>query len=1758
MLRAARWIVNVFVLTLLLPVLARAAGTRVTGQVVDAETLAPIAGAEIELQNSGGGPGFHRAHSDAKGEFALDDVATNRYYTFTVGADGYTDWALESWQFPAAQREVRIVVPLDRAGRLAFRIVAADGRTPVAGARITLTTERPASWNDGGGRAPEPRFTDRAGNATFDGLRAGAWTGAIEASGLLANELRGLTVRRGESTPVAVTMVKPASILGSVRLADSTGVAGVNVVARGPGEVTATTDAGGFYTLADLPPGRWRIEVTHDGLEPGVARDGLVLREGESREVAALRVTPRPASLAFVLQREVFAPADKQQVGVRAFRLGALEMTLWRLPEKLLLDPLHDFRALYVQGADTTGLVRVESWRHELPGGAPFAWREENMNLPHEQPAGVYVLEGRSGRVARRVLFFVGDLGLVVKRSPTQTLVWAGSLRTGLPLAGVTVLATGGGRQGDGVMAGRDWPAALAAARGRGAVTDVDGVLVLPAQNAGPQRLVALSDGHGVALADPPLAGAAQQGDDRVFLFTERPIYRPGQVVDWKLFARRGSATGYTVPAAGDVKLTLTGPDQAALDVPPAKLTATGGADGTLTLPADVPLGDWTLSATWGGVSGSATLAVQQYRKPEYKVEVEPERAVVVNGDEVRFKLGASYYFGAAVVGATVRYTLFETRLRGEDLWESGEGEDGEEGGGYGRMLVSGETRTDVDGRAVVAFTPQRVAYDRKLALEVEVVDASQRSVSARGSVIVGRGLYVVRLHPVRPMFVAGQPLVMDVITQDHLGHPVQAAVSLEVDQDVWNPLERRYTRSSRPLVSVKGVTAASNGTTRLTVSPALARSGFLTVRAFSDDARGNRITAETGVWVFDEKVWSYPYRYPSLEAIADRDTFAPGDTARVLVNTDVKDAAVLVTVEGRDLHEHRVVHLFGNSGLIKIPLRPEYAPNVFVALHVRRGAEVHSRVLELKVAAPRHDLAITLTPDRAAYRPRERAQLRVETHDGAGKPVSAEVALGVVDEAIYALRADGTPDPHDVFYGRRPNWVTTVVSFPTLYYGGADKGDHGDVRRDFRDVALWAPAVTTGADGRAVVEVTFPDNLTTWRATARGVSPATLVGTAVSRTLVSKDVVARLAVPRAFVAGDEATLVSVVNNRTDRPLTGVTEAIEVQGAAKLTGPASVTSSMGAHGESRSTWGVVAAAESPRDGSAASAKFTFRARSAGDADALEQDVPVLPRAVPLAPAAAGVANAAAEDVAIALPADLVRSGSALTLDLSPSPAAVALASVDWLGAYPYGCTEQTANAILPACELLTAARAANVPLPGWDDPVRRLGPYVEHLLALRTSEQAWGWWHDNAADPYFTALAIDALAAAGAAGVQHEACDAAIRGAGDVMQRLAPEVRSVDGEAYCAMHLAGVIRLEDPDEPFTELRAIAEALAASAYAQRDRLGASGLACAALAQQKLGHAPQAHEVYAALMKLAVRDGAGLHFAHPGEDAWVSGDDDVVGHALAALAAIAPTDPAGPELVRALALRRSGAHWRNTRATGVAAVALGRWLATHPQELAGAGSVQATWNGSPLALVAAPAGGVGGGSTSTRLDGARLRPGANTLRLEHAGPAPLYWAWSARALVPSPGPVVHETRLGVTRAYLHVTRTTDRRGRPRWLTSPVDEKNPIRVGESILVRLTLTAPGELSYLMIEDPKPAGFEIEDTRPAGADRPWDTWAEARDDRAVFFLQSLDSGETAIEYLLRPEIAGAFSALPVSAGSMYDPTLLTRGSEARLRVVAK
>jgi alpha-2-macroglobulin len=1742
---------------------AVAAETRLSGRVVDGETQAPIAGAQVELANASGGQGFFRARTDRQGAFTLERVPTERGYNLTIAADGYADFVLTYWQIPAPQRAGELLVPLDRAGTLEVR-AAAGGKAAIAGAKVTLRSEAAARWWEGARPGPAPVFTDRGGLARFVDLPAGAWTVVVEAPGLLTQELRRVTLRRGETTSLPIALLEPGRLEGTLKLPDGGAAPFLTVMARGPAEGVGTSDDAGNFTIVDLPPGRYRLEVAHDGFMPLTSKESYTLAEGATRSGLALTVTPRAPEFSFVVHREVFTPEAPVRIGQRAFRVGEVEMTLFEVSDSLLLDPRRDVRAL-ARGPDTTGLVVIDRWRRATADGPPFAWREEEFDLPQSIPIGTYLLRGRAGALERRVLFFVSDLGMVVKRSPTKLLVSLGSLKTGKPFSGVPVVALGGGAR-----IGRppnpslpDWVHELGLA-GLTFRSDSRGLVEIPfaAANTPSARVVALSDFLGVAMAEAPLTGAASQGGDRLFLYTDRPIYRPGHTVHWKAFARRAAPGGtgaYTMPAGGRAMLTLNGPDGSTIDVPSAPISARGSADGSVTLPAELARGDWTLSASIGASRASATVAVQDYRKPEFRVEVTPDREVYVSGDEVRFVVAATYFFGAPVFGASLRYNLFESRLRSSD-GEDDEDGDGEApgGGGYGRVLKTGETRTDVDGRVALTFTPERVAYDRRLTLEVEVVDGASRTVSGRGSAIMGRGLFTIALRPSRRVIGAGDPVVVEVTTRDHVGRPVSATVTVQLDQEAWNPLERRYVRGTRALAEAQVATGA-DGRAVASISPSAARSGHVMVRARAEDSRGNRISGETSLWVYDARVVDYAYRYPTLEAFAERQRYQPGDTASVLVNADTRFAEVLATVEGREIHDFKLVRLSGNTGLIRFPIRPEYAPNVFVTVHLRHRRQVQTRSIELSVATARHDLAIALEPDRAEYRPGDSASVAVVTRDGAGRPVPAEVSVGVVDEAIYSLRADATPDPHDIFYGRIPNWISTTVSFPLLYYGGVDKGREEEVRRDFRDVALWAPTVLTDDAGRGEVRLRWPDNLTTWRITSRGATEQTLVGKGVAKTLVSKPLVARLATPRAFIAGDRATLVSVANSRATTAIAGVDQTLEAKGGVRLTGPATRRGDLAPGGEMRVEWPVEAPPAPARGARPREGVLTFRARAKDGGDALELTVPIHPRAVALRSAGSGTMDAGSHTASVPLPPGLLAEDSQVSLDFSPSPAAMALSGVRYLMDYPWGCVEQTANGLLPAAALLAAFQRAGAKAPGWEAPAERFAPYVRRLVSLQSPDGGWGWWREHEFDPYITALALDALARVVALGHGGPEAEQALSSGANRMVRSLHEARSEDGEAYVIAHLTPLLALPQAANRFGPLAGAVGDMAASVYAARERLSPAGLALAARAHADLGRKEQAQRLLDLLLARAERDGMGLHWPASGDDAWFGDDIETTAYALSVLAAIAPADARTASVVNWLAGRRTGGYWRSTRTTGPAIVGLADYLAARPEEAKPDYRLRADWNGVRVVERAIGAQDVfGAGALRIDVPTAALKAGDNRLAITVTGRGRLYYGWEARALVPSPGPAPAEKRVTLTREFLRAERTADRRGRPRFVASPLEAKETFRVGDLVLVRLTLRATRALNHLVLIDPRITGLEVDQLRPDGAEWPWSMHAEERDQGAAFFLDRIGEGETVIEYLMRPEMAGVFTALPAAVEAMYDPSLGTRSGEAVVNVVAR
>ena len=117
------------------------------------------------------------------------------------------------------------------------------------------------------------------------------------------------------------------------------------------------------------------------------------------------------------------------------------------------------------------------------------------------------------------------------------------------------------------------------------------------------------------------------------------------------------------------------------------------------------------------------------------------------------------------------------------------------------------------------------------------------------------------------------------------------------------------------------------------------------------------------------------------------------------------------------------------------------------------------------------------------------------------------------------------------------------------------------------------------------------------------------------------------------------------------------------------------------------------------------------------------------------------------------------------------------------------------------------------------------------------------------------------------------------------------------------------------------------------------------------------------------------------------------------------------------------------------------------------------------------------------------------------------------------------------------------------------TPFETGSPIPTGTRLRVVLTLRTPQARNYVLLEDPKPAGFE-----PIGGAEGERVGAcahvERRDDRTALFFDGIPAGETSIAYVLLAETPGSYHVLPAQAHAMYVPVLRGSSAETRVEVV--
>jgi uncharacterized protein YfaS (alpha-2-macroglobulin family) len=1298
-----------------------------------------------------------------------------------------------------------------------------------------------------------------------------------------------------------------------------------------------------------------------------------------------------------------------------------------------------------------------------------------------------------------------------------------------------------------------------------------------------------------------PVAGA---------VFTERGIYRPGERVHAKAIVRDGLLGALNAPRAGDsVKWVFRNRDDGMLHEATEPLSTFGTADESVAIPAAAPVGTYQLEVQskrqgqWMTV-GRTSYRVAEYRPPEFLVSMIAAEGTRLPGDRFSATVQARYLFGAPMGRANMTWMArYETvsswavSIPGFEGWYRGEsGNWWEDERQDIRILGNGADTLDVRGERQLSVVLPESPNGRaaRVTLQTEITDINRQVVGSNTSALVHPADFYIAAKPVGTNYFwqAGTAQPINVVAVRPGGEKVVGArIQGTIARREWHTVRRERNGVSQAVGdwvtdTVSRCTIVSaNDPVRCDFTP---RAGGIYVISFTaTDTAGRRVSTSFQRWAAgsDWVPWNDESQF-KMDVIPDRARYTVGDTATVLFASPFTNAEAWITVEREGLIEQRRLRLTSGSTTLKFPITEAFAPNAFISILVARGRSappsttddpgrptIRVGYAQLRVTPEAKRLALTVTPGQPVYGPADTATVRVTVRDAAGRGQRSEVTLWAVDEGVLSLTGYKTPDLIDLIYQARglgmrlaSNMTSVAPQIPEgdkgrREPGGGGGADAADVLRSrFQTTAFFLGSVITDAAGNATASAQLPDNLTTFRVMAVAVTTGDRYGSGESPMLVTRELLARQALPRFVRPGDRFVAGAVINRRD-----GAAEAVQVRATAT--------------GVTRTGAEVQSVTLAPSRGAEArfqfratredSATFRFDVTGRNDTDAVRVSIPGKPDHHPRTHTIAGVVRDTST-VEVLLPANIdpVRSRVSLSFGVSP------LASIRGMGyalrVYPYYCTEQLLSTATPLIALYAAERRTGQKLT--QNAALELARAVELLRRRQRADGAMGYWSSSDwSTAWLSAYAGNVLLDARELGVAVDST---------MLNRLADYVAStlrgatgVDGTPIAhwywntGMQLRDRVAAVDFLSRYGRADVPAENGLIRSAAQLTIEDRARLAEVLARRRQFGPARQLMSSLWPLVRIEGRratlpDSASTPF-------YFNSNTRPLARILTATLAVEPQHPAIGPLVETLAQQgRAGVSWLvwNTQDYASAIQALAAFDARRTVTTDRTVRVRA---GNRVILQAGTSARGTGRDSTVALTGLLANAGnERVLRVSldaGAGNDPIYYYLNVTE-IPTAAPV----------------RPLDRGIQlERWYET-YPGGTPVAYateGDLVRVRIRLTVPTAREFVVIDDPLPAGLEAVDLSlrtasampgpganqlPEEADReqrttldsPWGYgrwdggwWSpfdhrEIRDDRVIYSATMLWAGTYTATYLARATTPGTFIKPPAHAEEMYNPAV--------------
>lgn len=1301
------------------------------------------------------------------------------------------------------------------------------------------------------------------------------------------------------------------------------------------------------------------------------------------------------------------------------------------------------------------------------------------------------------------------------------------------------------------------------------------------------------------------LAPRGPQPETLCHIFTERPVYRPEETVHIKGYLRvreRGRLT----PERLKGKVVVQGPGDLIWRYP-VEVTAAGSFYRAFT-EQKLPTGIYSAYFEDANENryGEVSWKMEAYRLPRFQVQLNAADRVPLD-KEFTVGLTATYYAGGRVSGRPVawRVTQFPyawTPKRRSGFLYSSDGRFSRTDSFQSSPRLEKQDTTDAEGGARLVLNPaiEPTAQPRSYVVEATVTGADDQTVTAVRQVVAlppfVLGLkvprYLEKAASLRPEIlvvgpddkpIAGLEVKVRLLQRQWHSHLRASDFSDGVARYMTDVVDEKVTE-----------TKVKSGDGAVSVPLSLPRSGVYVVELEASDRLGRTQVVAVDLYAGgDEPVtWAKP---PAgvFTVASDKAKYQPGETAKLVLQSPFQKASALAVIEAPEGNRYEWVSIDGGAATFELPIQGTWTPRLPVHFVLMRGRVsgtapqpgnatdlgkpatlATTTWLDVEPVDNRVDVKLS-HPEKA--RPGDKVEIRIDLRDPQGNPRPGEVTLWLVDQAVLALGREQRLDP-------LPDFITRVLSHlivrdtRNLVFGflpfaenpggdgaAAEPGnilDRATVRRNFKPVPYFNPAIQVGADGTARVTVPLPDDLTVFKIRAKAASGPDRFGFGTSQIAVRLPVIIQPSLPRFVRPGDRFLAAGIGRIIEGEGGAGAAE-VRAEGV-KIEGAAKQTFNWNAAEPQRVEVPVTVTTPPYKDdGTLAYDKVTFRfgvERSAdGAADAFEVGLPVRDDRRPVR---IRLMKDLAVGASLPLPAlpEPARPGSVRrSILVSDQPALVRMAAgLDYLNDYPYGCTEQRLSQA--RAELALRRFRDLLKQEGNDERIRRAVDDTLQWIPQSVDEQGLvGYWPGSRGYVSLTAWVVQFLVEAKAAGFRVD--DALLdRLTRSLQQSLRSDYgRFIDGEAYTerAWALAALSAAGKGDPAyaaelsrraqFLDLEGVAQVLQSFEKAGETASPAADVLARQLWDGLVFRLFQGKEIYGGLQRQASARNALI----------LPTETRTLAEVTRALARKDAANPRFPRLIEALVTLGRDDGWGTTNANAAALLALGELLKA-PYAGSTPHAVEVRFgNESPQALALGP---------QAPITALIVNDGGAGSIVHRSGEKGVVLVRTETTYLPSGDGAQEAARANgfvVSREILRV------RGEDvppeRTPIAEAGKKHAFKIGDVVEEHVRVVNPKDRTFVAVMVPLAAGMEP--LNPSLATAPPEAKTEGRitmepsyvallDDHVAFYYDTLPKGTYDFYFRTRAQIEGSFVQPAARAEMMYD--LAVEGTSPGARVEVK